>query len=197
MRSENFPVGSPAPRGGKSRAQGHDISANEIQIAESGNTASSQQLCGASADPGGVPKFKDIGRAMATRSASLLMEEDGLGSALSQALQSCPEVLSTIYTAHHRRVLQVCRRFFRHPEDAEDAAAEVFLKLHRVLEKETRRRPSRLGSRRWQAGIALISCVAESGRRIRALQEPTLAKSPTIRLLRHSPRFCVGKNIAR
>ena len=136
MRSENFPVGSPAPRGGKSRAQGHDISANEIQIAESGNTASSQQLCGASADPGGVPKFKDIGRAMATRSASLLMEEDGLGSALSQALQSCPEVLSTIYTAHHRRVLQVCRRFFRHPEDAEDAAAEVFLKLHRVLEKK-------------------------------------------------------------
>jgi len=73
---------------------------------------------------------------MATRSASLLMEEAGLGSALSQALQTCPEVLSTIFTAHHRHVLQVCRRFFRHPEDAEDAAAEVFLKLHRVLEKK-------------------------------------------------------------
>jgi len=174
-----------------------DISGNEIQIAESGNTASSQQLCGASADAGGMPKFKDIGRAMATRSASLLLEEAGLGSALSQALQTCPEVLSTIYTAHHGHVLQVCRRFFRHPEDAEDAAAEVFLKLHRVLEKETRRRPSRLGSRRWQAGIALISCGEESGRRIRVLREPTLAKSPTNRLLRHSPRFCVGKNIAR
>jgi RNA polymerase sigma-70 factor (ECF subfamily) len=41
--------------------------------------------------------------------------------------------LSTIYTAHYRHVLQVCRRFFRQPEDAEDAAAEVFLKLYKVL----------------------------------------------------------------
>ena len=134
---------------------------------------------------------------MATGSASLLIAETGLAAAWNQARPPSPEVLSAIYTEHHRHVLRVCRRFFRHPEDAEDAAAEVFLKLHRVLEKETRRRPSRLGSRRWQAGIALISCGEESGRRIRVLREPTLAKSPTNRLLRHSPRFCVGKNIAR
>jgi RNA polymerase sigma-70 factor (ECF subfamily) len=62
------------------------------------------------------------------------MEETAPCAALNQPLQTCPEVLSTIYTAHYRHVLRVCRRFFRRPEDAEDAAAEVFLKLHRVLE---------------------------------------------------------------
>jgi hypothetical protein len=36
------------------------------------------------------------------------------------------EVLGLIHTAHYPHVLQVCRRFFRQPEDAEDAAAEVF-----------------------------------------------------------------------
>src|SRR6266478_9505651 len=71
------------------------------------------------------------GSAMAT--TSLFMEETAPCAALHQPLQTCPEVLSTIYTAHYRHVLQVCRRFFRQPEDAEDAAAEVFLKLYKVL----------------------------------------------------------------
>ncbi len=71
---------------------------------------------------------------MATRSTMTFMEETAPCAALNQPLQTCPEVLSTIYTAHYRHVLRVCRRFFRRPEDAEDAAAEVFLKLHRVLE---------------------------------------------------------------
>ena len=70
---------------------------------------------------------------MVTRSTSMFMEETTLCAALNQPLQTCPEVLSTIYAAHYRHVLRVCRRFFRRPEDAEDAAAEVFLKLHRVL----------------------------------------------------------------
>src|SRR5260370_33692383 len=64
----------------------------------------------------------------------MFMEETTLCEALKQPLQTCPEVLSTIYAAHYHHVLRVCRRFFRQPEDAEDAAAEVFLKLHRVLE---------------------------------------------------------------
>ena len=71
---------------------------------------------------------------MATRSTSMFMEETALRAALNQPLQPCAEVLSTIYTDHYRHVLRVCRRFFRRPEDAEDAAAEVFLKLHRVLD---------------------------------------------------------------
>src|SRR5258708_20896479 len=71
---------------------------------------------------------------MATRTTSMFIEETTLCAALNQPLQTCPEVLSTIYAAHYRHVLRVCRRFFRRPEDAEDAAAEGFLKLHKVLE---------------------------------------------------------------
>ena len=115
---------------------------------------------------------------MATGSASLLLKETGLGAALQQASQASPEVISAIYTEHHRHVLRVCRRFFRFPEDAEDAAAEVFLKLHRVLETKDEALPFRP----WVSQVA---------------GQPTLRKSLTIRLLRHSPRFCVGKNIAR
>jgi RNA polymerase sigma-70 factor (ECF subfamily) len=64
----------------------------------------------------------------------MFMEETALRAALNQPLRPCPEVLSTIYMTHYRHVLRICRRFFRQAEDAEDAAAEVFLKLHRVLE---------------------------------------------------------------
>src|SRR5437016_13385305 len=102
---------------------------------------------------------------MATGSASLHLEETGLGAALNQALQTSPEALSTIYTAHHRHVLRVCRRFFRSPEDAEDAAAEVFLKLHRVLGTKDQALPFRPGSRRWQVGIASISCDGKRDRK--------------------------------
>jgi hypothetical protein len=48
---------------------------------------------------------------MATRSTSIFLEETGLGTALNQALQTCPEVLSSLYTTHYHHVLQVCRRF--------------------------------------------------------------------------------------
>ena len=71
---------------------------------------------------------------MVTRSTSMFMEETAFRAALNQPLRPCPEVLSTIYMTHYRHVLRICRRFFRQAEDAEDAAAEVFLKLHRVLE---------------------------------------------------------------
>ena len=102
---------------------------------------------------------------MATGSASLLFEETGLGAALKQALQASPEVLSTIYTAHHRHVLRVCRRFFRHAEDAEDAAAEVFLKLHRVLGKKNEALPFRP----WVSQVAGRHCIDKLRRRKREL----------------------------
>ena len=80
---------------------------------------------------------------METRSTSIFLEEPQLGTALNQALQTCPDVLTSIYVTHYPQVLQVCRRFFRQPEDAEDAAAEVFLKLHTVLEKKDEEHPFR------------------------------------------------------
>ena len=92
---------------------------------------------------------------MATRSTSVFMEVTTLCAALNQPLQTCPEVLSTIYTAHYRHVLRVCRRFFRQPEDAEDAAAEVFLKLHRVLET----RNETLPFRPWVSKVAGRHCI--------------------------------------
>ena len=92
---------------------------------------------------------------MATRTTSMFMEETTLCAALNQPLQTCPEVLSTIYAAHYRHVLRVCRRFFRRPEDAEDAAAEVFLKLHRVLET----RDEAVPFRPWVSQVAGRHCI--------------------------------------
>jgi RNA polymerase sigma-70 factor, ECF subfamily len=92
---------------------------------------------------------------MATRTTSILMEETGLRAVLNQTLQTCPEVLSTIYTAHYRDVLRVCRRYFWRPEDAEDAAAEVFLKLHTVLGKKD----GSLPFRPWVSQVAGRHCI--------------------------------------
>jgi RNA polymerase sigma-70 factor, ECF subfamily len=86
---------------------------------------------------------------------SLFMEETALCAALNQPLQTCPEVLGAIYTAHYRHVLQVCRRFFPQPQDAEDAAAEVFLKLHRVLET----RDEAVPFRPWVSQVAGRHCI--------------------------------------
>jgi RNA polymerase sigma factor (sigma-70 family) len=100
---------------------------------------------------------------MATRSTSFFLDEAGLGSALNQVLHACPEALSAIYTAHYRHVLQVCRRFFRQPEDAEDAAAEVFLKLHTVLHKKDEGHPFRP----WVCQVAGRHCIDKLRRRKR------------------------------
>jgi len=100
---------------------------------------------------------------MATRSASILMEEATLGTAFNQALQTCPEVLSLLYAAHYSHVLQVCRRFFRRPEDAEDAASEVFLKLHTVLDKKDEEHPFRP----WVCQVAGRHCIDTLRRRKR------------------------------
>ena len=100
---------------------------------------------------------------MTTRSTSMFNEETALCAALNQPLRTCPEALSTIYMAHYRHVLQVCRRFFRQREDAEDAAAEVFLKLHRVLET----RDEALPFRPWVSTVAGRHCIDKLRRRKR------------------------------
>jgi RNA polymerase sigma-70 factor (ECF subfamily) len=100
---------------------------------------------------------------MATRCTSMFLEEGGFGSALNQALHTCPEALSSIYTTHYHHVLQVCRRFFRQPEDAEDAAAEVFLKLHTVLPKKDAEHPFRP----WVCQVAGRHCIDKLRRRKR------------------------------
>ena len=46
--------------------------------------------------------------------------------------QGCEQQFSEFYTSHYRYVLRVCQRFLWRHEDAEDAASEVFLKLHNL-----------------------------------------------------------------
>jgi RNA polymerase sigma-70 factor (ECF subfamily) len=63
--------------------------------------------------------------------------------------------LRECYAAHYRYVLQVCRRYFRQPEDAEDAAAEVFLKLYRVLNQ----RDDMVPFRPWLSQVTRHHCL--------------------------------------
>ncbi|HWN75262.1 MAG TPA: RNA polymerase sigma factor [Candidatus Udaeobacter sp.] len=92
---------------------------------------------------------------MATKSALMIMEDVPFGASLNPAQPICPEVVSTIYTAHYHYVLRICRRFFRQPEDAEDAAAEVFLKLYRVLHQKDESLPFRP----WVSQVAWRHCI--------------------------------------
>jgi RNA polymerase sigma-70 factor, ECF subfamily len=100
---------------------------------------------------------------MATRSASLLLEEAAFGTVFNHTRQSGPEVLGSLYMSHYSHVLQVCRRFFRRPEDAEDAASEVFLKLHTVLDKKDEEHPFRP----WVCQVAGRHCIDKLRRRKR------------------------------
>jgi RNA polymerase sigma-70 factor (ECF subfamily) len=91
---------------------------------------------------------------MATIATSVLMEDTSL-TTFDQSAQTCPEALGTVYVAHYRHVLRVCRRFFRQREDAEDAAAEVFLKLHNILDKRDKAVPFRP----WVSRVAGRHCI--------------------------------------
>jgi RNA polymerase sigma-70 factor, ECF subfamily len=92
---------------------------------------------------------------MAASSISLLIEEPRFADSRSRVPESGPEELGALYTAHYREILQLCQRFFRQREDAEDAAAEVFLKLHRVLEKKDPAMPFRP----WLWQVARRHCI--------------------------------------
>jgi RNA polymerase sigma-70 factor, ECF subfamily len=92
---------------------------------------------------------------MTTKSTLLSTTDAKLCSSLNQTKPICPEFLRTCYAAHHRYVLQVCRRYFRRPEDADDAAAEVFLKLYRILHQKDERAPFRA----WLSQVAGHHCI--------------------------------------
>jgi RNA polymerase sigma-70 factor, ECF subfamily len=100
---------------------------------------------------------------MAARVTSMFIEEKAPFAGLNRPLQPYPEVLTTIYATHYRHVLRVCRHFFRQREDAEDAAAEVFLKLHRVLPTKNEEVPFRP----WVSQVAGRHCIDKLRRRKR------------------------------
>jgi RNA polymerase sigma-70 factor, ECF subfamily len=92
---------------------------------------------------------------MATKSTLLPMEETRAYLPLNQTQPICPELFDTIYSDHYRHVLRICQSFFRQPEDAEDAAAEVFLKLYRVLQH----RDETVPFRPWVSKVAGHHCI--------------------------------------
>jgi RNA polymerase sigma-70 factor (ECF subfamily) len=98
---------------------------------------------------------------MATGSTLLSISDTNLGRSLNQRPPICPEFLRACYATHYRYVLQVCRQYFRQREDAEDAAAEVFLKLYRVLNQ----RDERVPFRPWLSQVARHHCIDKLRRR--------------------------------
>jgi RNA polymerase sigma factor (sigma-70 family) len=86
---------------------------------------------------------------------SVLLEGSGFRGRLDGAFASCPELVTTLYTSHYSYVLKVCRHFFWLSEDAEDAAAEVFLKLHTVLNPDDRP----IKSRPWLSKVTGRHCI--------------------------------------
>ena len=92
---------------------------------------------------------------MAIMMNTLLLNESMLNEAQVDAFQAYPETFGKLYTTHYRDVLRVCRRFFRRPEDAEDAAAEVFLKLRTVLNQKDTDRPFKP----WITQVAWRHCI--------------------------------------
>ena len=98
---------------------------------------------------------------MMTESTLALIGDTQLCNSLSQPEQICPELFRECYVAHYGYVLQLCRRYFHQPEDAEDAAAEVFLKLYRVLNQKDDTAPFRP----WLSQVARNHCVDKLRRR--------------------------------
>jgi RNA polymerase sigma-70 factor (ECF subfamily) len=91
---------------------------------------------------------------MSSTSTSLPRERQMCGAVILPAPVSS-ELLRVLYITHHRHVLQICRKFFHQFEDAEDAAAEVFLKLYRVLHQKDEIVPFRP----WISQIAAHHCI--------------------------------------
>jgi RNA polymerase sigma-70 factor, ECF subfamily len=94
-------------------------------------------------------------RQMATKSMLLPGTEEQFCSGVNPPPLISPDVVREFYTAHYQHVLHICRRFFRQKEDAEDAAAEVFLKLYRVLHQKDQTLPFRP----WLAQVAGHHCI--------------------------------------
>jgi RNA polymerase sigma-70 factor (ECF subfamily) len=141
---------------------------------------------------------------MATRSTALQIEETQLCGTLNQPQPLCPEVLRAVYNMHYRHVLQVCRRFFRQPEDAEDAAAEVFLKLYRVLHQKDQTCPFRP----WISQVAGHHCIDKIRQRNRekssSLESLNLTElcdpvtpSPLSEVLRHDEERRLREQLGR
>ena len=140
----------------------------------------------------------------ATTVNSVLFEERAYPGRLNESVPVCPELISALYLAHYAYVLKVCRHFFWRSEDAEDAAAEVFLKLHTVLEADEQP----MKSRPWLSKVTGRHCIdrlrkskAERLRRVEQEDFDTLpgesTLSPLSRVLLHEKQSQVQDELRR
>jgi RNA polymerase sigma-70 factor, ECF subfamily len=113
--------------------------------------------------------------------STLLTEQRQMCAAVIQPAPVSSDLLRVLYITHHRHVLQICRKFFRQFEDAEDAAAEVFLKLYRVLHQKDETVPFRP----WISQIAAHHCIDKLRRR-RHEKNSSLEEVDVNSLLDHS-----------
>jgi len=92
---------------------------------------------------------------MAVTMNSVLLGDAGAhGAMLHGAFANYPELFSAFYRTQYRYVLRICQRYLWRREDAEDAAAEVFLKLHALESEES---PVKLRS--WLSKVAGRHCI--------------------------------------
>ncbi|MDP9338588.1 MAG: sigma-70 family RNA polymerase sigma factor [Acidobacteriota bacterium] len=141
---------------------------------------------------------------MASKAASLFIQDSPIYPGRDKSTAISAEDLRAIYTTHYRHVLQVCRGFFRQREDAEDAAAEVFLKLYRVLHQKDETLPFRP----WVSQVAGHHCIDKLRQKKRekssSLEEIDLSgladrstPSPLSQILRRDEQRQVREQLAR
>jgi len=107
------------------------------------------------ADAWGVFAFIQGGIVMAVTMNSVLLGDPGVRGAMARAaFGDYPELFSAFYRSQYRYVLRICQRYLWRHEDAEDAAAEVFLKLHTL---ETEQNP--IQSRSWLSKVTGRHCI--------------------------------------
>ena len=141
---------------------------------------------------------------MAVTMNSVLWGDSGVrGAMFPGVFGDYPELFSAFYRSQYRYVLRICQRYLWRQEDAEDAAAEVFLKLHTL---ETEDNP--IQSRSWLSKVTGRHCIdrlrkakVESSRTVEDVESDTLPqsfeRSPLSHVLRREEQESVREALRR
>jgi len=138
-----------------------------------------------------------------TMNSVLLGDHAVRGAMAGAAFGDYPELFSAFYRSQYRYVLRICQRYLWRHEDAEDAAAEVFLKLH-TLEADD----NPIQSRSWLSKVTGRHCIdklrkakAQSSRSVDDVECDALPQSldgsPLSRVLRREERENVRQALRR
>ena len=132
------------------------------------------------------------------------MDEARLQMVISRAIDDDAEALGELYQLFRTRVLGLCRHLLGRPEDAEDAASEVFTRLPKSIKSYQTSQPFP----RWLLSVASHYCVDRLRRRqleqrlfqaepAEALPLPVQEASPLQQVIDDEGRDKVQQAIAR